>query len=90
MVDDGVNGREPWFTDGNYDGTCQIKDINPDGNSLPKLQEPAYVDGRIVFNAFIQDEGHELWISDGTPNGTYLLADIEEGPVSSFPVDFIA
>ena len=89
VVDDGVNGREPWFTDGTYDGTYLIKDINPDGNSNVRFDSSAYIDGRIVFAAFEPDTGKELWISDGTPDGTSMLADLQEGPGWSDPFDFV-
>lgn len=90
VVDDGVNGKEPWFTDGTFEGTYLIEDINPSGNSLGSNQRFAPLqDGRTLFQAGTPDEGRELWVSDGTPEGTFLLADIENGPGSSFPDNFI-
>lgn len=34
--------------------------------------------------------GVELWRSDGTDSGTYLLADIWPGPLASYPRDLVA
>jgi ELWxxDGT repeat protein len=34
--------------------------------------------------------GVELWRSDGTDTGTYLLADISPGPLASYPRDLVA
>ena len=40
--------------------------------------------GLLYFNGFTVANGEELWVSDGTANGTQLLADIEPGPLYSF------
>lgn len=85
VADDGINGLEPWFTDGTPDGTQLVLDINPAGDSVSQDEPFAYLDGRALFSAKTPDAGNELWISDGTPEGTSMLADINSGPGSSFP-----
>jgi ELWxxDGT repeat protein len=43
---------------------------------------------RIVFSASTPGNGREAWITDGTPQGTQLLLDINPGTQSSNPTDF--
>ncbi|HLO70307.1 MAG TPA: ELWxxDGT repeat protein [Flavipsychrobacter sp.] len=43
------------------------------------------VAGKLLFDAYTPAFGRELWISDGTPAGTKLLADINPGGASSSP-----
>jgi ELWxxDGT repeat protein len=43
-------------------------------------------DGRhLFFSATDGVHGYELWMSDGTAEGTQLVADIQPGPGSSAP-----
>lgn len=66
--------------------TFEIIDINPEGSSAPK-NFFNYGD-QLLFSAYTDDSGYELWISDGTSGGTKQLKDINiEG--SSNPDDFI-
>lgn len=84
------NGQEPWVTDGTPDGTFMLGDINNgdwgsfDGrhdwgwfNTLP--------DGRVLFAADDGTHGGEPWITDRTPGGTMLVADVVPGPEGSHP-----
>ncbi|MEM1358906.1 MAG: hypothetical protein AAGF89_11940, partial [Bacteroidota bacterium] len=41
--------------------------------------------GKLFFPATTIEEGAELWMSDGTPEGTQLLVDLFSGPGNSFP-----
>jgi ELWxxDGT repeat protein len=72
-------GRQLWKTDGTEAGTQRLTDIpNTDVNMAPVPL--AALGGRLVFSAKATDpggtSGRELWITDGTPAGTTLLADI--------------
>ncbi|MCC6000862.1 MAG: hypothetical protein JJU19_08365, partial [Pararhodobacter sp.] len=86
-ADDGTHGQELWVTDGTPAGTRMVKDILPRENtpwpddpnfngSNPSFLAPL-PDGRVVFQArdalFRRDE---LWVSDGTEEGTFLLKNI--------------
>ncbi len=46
-------------------------------------------DGRIIFAATTA-QGREVWITDGTPEGTVLVRDIATGGPSSAPQEFTA
>ena len=67
-----------------------LKDINPTlltgvTNSVPQLQ----LNGVFYFSGTTPTSGSELWRSDGTPEGTWLVKDIWSGTSSSNPSKFI-
>ena len=85
-ADDGVNGRELWKSDGTSAGTVLVKDINSGSASSSPANLKAVAVGtltKLVFTANDGVNGSELWQSDGTANGTYLVTDIEPGAQSS-------
>lgn len=97
-ADDGVHGYELWVTDGTSAGTYLVKDIYPgpaDGIVRPRpsfrRSQPLLVEfgGVLYFAANDGVHGRELWRSDGTDAGTYLVEDIEPGPDSSSPRSFV-
>lgn len=88
-ANDGINGRELWFTDGTTSGTSLLKDIAVGGPSSNPLDLFLY-NGNIYFTANDGINGNELWITDGTEAGTQLLKDIAIGVVGSTPRDFIS
>lgn len=87
-ADDGVHGRELWLTDGTADGTQLVTDINPttglygDPNGAYPSEMTAF-NGRLFFTAADGLHGSELWISDGTADGTAMVRDINAGGVYS-------
>ena len=91
-------GNELWVTDGTVEGTNLIKDINPGRFSTPVGSYPfdsnpsdfTELNGKVYFTARTED-GRELWVTDGTSEGTQIVSDINPGGVSfyyySLPVD---
>lgn len=84
-ANDGVHGLELWRTDGTPEGTQMVKDIRPgapDGvfvtlsNPLPDF----YVWNNVIFFNGNDGTGEELWRSDGTESGTYMVKDINPTP----------
>ncbi len=93
-ANDGTNGIELWKSDGTADGTTLVKDINPGsytydyGRSYAYSSEPKYltsVGGTLFFAAYNDTNGVELWKSDGTADGTVMVADINPENLSSIP-----
>jgi len=94
FANDGTNGQELWRSDGTAAGTHIVADINPGpadgaanagtGNTIPTLNGVLYFDGTDPAH------GMELWRSDGTAAGTYLVTDIAAGAASSSPTEMVA
>ncbi|HEU4418667.1 MAG TPA: ELWxxDGT repeat protein, partial [Planctomycetota bacterium] len=85
-------GREPWVSDGTPAGTFRLRDVWP--GSASSMSEPAGFGAagsgaRVVFGANDSVHGVDLWTSDGTPNGTTLLADIAPEILDSNPSGFV-
>lgn len=79
----GWNGAELFVTDGTRQGTYELKDINPFGNSSPGWLTES--NGILFFTANDGSNGTELWKSDGTDAGTIMIKDILLGSSGSDP-----
>ncbi len=80
---DAVHGFELWVTDGSEAGTRLVKDIRPGpDSSLVWIGDPGFmpVGDSFVFVANDGVHGYELWCSDGTDAGTFILRDVMPGP----------
>lgn len=103
IANDGIHGHELWVTDGTESGTNMVKDIyvggaNYNGLGLYSHSDQLYTfNGKVYFCANDGDPlngGHagELWCSDGTETGTYMVKDIrvsmDYGTSSSNPMNF--
>ena len=83
-ADDGENGRELWVSDGTAKGTQLLADINDGENDLGIAyssypQDFAEFNDKLYFSADDGENGDEVWVSDGTTEGTKLLLDINPG-----------
>ena len=61
-----------------------VKDIRAGVNSSDP-RRMIVLNQKIFFQATTNEHGRELWMSDGTANGTVLVKDIRPGYVSSIP-----
>ncbi len=81
-------GREPWTSDGTAAGTFRLGDVLPGaaGSMSPTSGFGVAGSGTtVVFGADDGVRGVEPWISDGTTNGTTLLADLAPDVIGSNP-----
>ena len=70
-----------------------VKDINPSGAGVDTSSwgpEFTVVNGKLFFVADNGTAGQELWISDGTPDGTNMVKDIRPGAMGSEPYGLYA
>lgn len=74
-----------WRTDGTAAGTFRVKDIRPGLASAfgDGFADAAEVNGILYFRANDGVHGSEIWRTDGTEAGTYLLADVNPGTANS-------
>ncbi len=95
------HGTELWRSDGTEGGTFLVKDINQvrdnltcGGECSSSPRSLVNVNGILYFSATDGDDptalnppqhGRELWRSDGTEAGTFMIRDIREGAESSDP-----
>lgn len=88
MADNGINSYELWRSDGTETGTYMVKDIyigqyESSSMSILTFSTVAVKDNIMYFGANDITSGLELWRSDGTEAGTYMLKDIRTGAVGS-------
>ena len=82
---------ELWRSDGTEAGTRVVRDIRPGEEGSMRSVLPAdlgTVGPLAVFAANDAVHGMELWVSDGSEDGTRMLQDIAAGSESSNPTGF--
>jgi len=84
---DGTNGKEPWVSDGTTSGTKMLKNIHPNTNDSDfSLTKSSFLSGDANKAYFIANDGitgDELWVTDGTAEGTVFVKDIFAGEKGS-------
>ncbi|MFQ5506873.1 MAG: ELWxxDGT repeat protein, partial [Planctomycetota bacterium] len=90
-ADNGVNGAELWVSDGTTRGTVMLRDIGPKQSSSGPGNFTVFRTrlGRKLYFAATGSNGRELWVTDGTPKGTFELRNIGPGSLSSNPTYFL-
>lgn len=90
-ADDKIHGTELWHTDGTESGTKLVIDLNPGrASSFPQypisVKFASAAERVLVFLADDGTHGQELFRSDGTEAGTFLIKDINPTG-DSLPLD---
>ncbi|HYO24911.1 MAG TPA: hypothetical protein VEQ85_08170 [Lacipirellulaceae bacterium] len=85
-ADDSQTGPELWRSDGTEAGTHLVKDIRLGGlgafePSFLRGPRSVVMDDILYFVANDGLHGYEFWRSDGTTDGTYMVKDLEPGPI---------
>ena len=74
-IDGRIAGDEITHREGVCNGPIgMVKDINPGGDAAPR--NPVVMGGVAYFAADDGSHGEELWRSDGTVSGTYMVKDV--------------
>jgi ELWxxDGT repeat protein len=82
-ANDGVHGFEPWTV--TTLGASLLADIRPGpDSSLTYPARQVHAANRAFFVASAPDSGAEMWVTDGTPKGTHITADLNPGPSVGF------
>ena len=84
---DSVNDKELWSSDGTALGTVLVRDINAgSSNSSESVwYNMTQYNGSVYFAAVTNASGSELWRSDGTFGGTYMVKEIYAGNSNAYP-----
>lgn len=94
VASDGATGIEPWISDGTEAGTRLLKDVRPGtgaGSSSDAGGLAPFEDGsRALFSADDGVHGREVWVTDGTEDGTRLVEDARPGAEGSAPGQFVS
>ncbi len=87
IANDKIHGTELWKSDGSESAIVMVKDIHKGTEQSIFRDEKEAI--KIASNYyFVADDGiHgiELWISDGTEEGTRILKNIQAGKEDAFP-----
>jgi ELWxxDGT repeat protein len=85
-----ATSSELWVSDGTEGGTNLVKDIVPGPSTgfFSNINQMIGYNDRVFFRVNDGINGWELWTSDGTEAGTYLVKDINPGTSSADPQNF--
>ena len=74
VAGDPIHGREVWFTDGTEAGTSLLKDLPGNPGDLSSIQFLHVDSEQLYFTRNHRGGKHDLWVTNGTENGTHAIA----------------
>ncbi|MBB4080546.1 ELWxxDGT repeat protein [Lewinella aquimaris] len=77
-----------WRTDGTTEGTVRIKTFDGRADFGHNLNAVVF-NGRCYFTAETENKGRQIWVTDGTPENTYMLPDRHPEGGSYYVIDFV-
>ncbi len=88
---DPLYGLELRKSDGTSKGTVVVRDCwqGPQGSLEDFNAHPAVLDGNLVLTRNNGVNGEEPWLSNGTEEGTMMIADLVEGSGASSPNNYV-
>jgi len=81
--EDSASDPSLWVSDGTTAGTLRLTGPGVGVGIIDPRKLWVESHGALYFVAWDQEHGAELWRTDGTPVGTWLLADLRPGPEGS-------
>lgn len=93
---DGAGGDELWQSNGTAAGTVKVRSLAVQAtdsaltngfNGGPRF---GVLGNLMLFSAEDNIHGNELWRTDGSTGGTVMLRDLDPGPLSSTPSNFMS
>ena len=91
-ANDGVNGAEPWVTDGTSANTKLVADINNSGDSSPTAESSSQFikfGDQVYFQANNGINGMEIWSTSPLLGGARIVADIWPGSDGSMGIVYV-
>jgi ELWxxDGT repeat protein len=85
-------GIEPWRSNGTATGTFIIKDINGENNNYHYGFSSGFYNfkGKAYFGGADSLNNQNLWVTDGTPEGTFPVSNLEEKSGYLIPHNFFS
>jgi ELWxxDGT repeat protein len=86
FTEDAQGNEVLWRSDGTAAGTVPLRSFPYPRHAVRPAHTFAAAAGKLFFNQLDDEHGAELWVTDGTAQGTSLFKDVHPGPRSSNPV----
>lgn len=81
-----TDGLELWYSGGDRSNTVQLTGLqDARSNNDKQFTEGVALGDQFFFIAFTEENGYELWVTDGTAAGTHIFIELAHGQQSTSP-----
>jgi ELWxxDGT repeat protein len=81
-----ASGLELWYSGGDRSNTVQLTGLHDiHSNNDKQFAEGVALGDQFFFTAFTEENGSELWVTDGTVAGTHIFLELAHGQQSTYP-----